>query len=820
MGPISKYVNLQELKLSRNKLSTLQGLGNLKRVVYIDASENELTELLDMSPPLSNVREANFANNAIRQISSKLENFQCLKVLSLDGNSLDTLDGIEALRRLEVLSAAGNSLTSCSGLSQLQCLRELDLSGNNISSIDGVGELGNLEVLKLSDNAVESLERMKSLTSLRKLDIQGNDLAILEEFCSLSQLGNLKELNIAGNPCCLAMWSRLYVIHLLPQLGMLDDSQVSAEEKIKALNMQGADIQSLEAIRTKYFPEGELDDGGNAIPPLSAQLKAYEGILDARQYFGSFDDKCKSMVIEGPVSFEDFCDTFMNLTGDPMELCRALYLWVNDVVNFPAGKYGSMSTTVPLFKDAALDALGPFEGTWAERVSQLFVKLCKGCELVAEIVNGFGRSPNSTVVAMKVPNHCWAAICIDDKWCLVDCVWQSFCVPPFAFFMQHFPLQRRWQLQASPNELTAFWEMPRYSADFALLGLEIEGSCQSNVAMNFGCKPYCFTLAVPEGLLVRTSLCDNEGKEVFWTSGASSSFHNVVGMADGLYKVKIYISPPKAGDFLLLVYAFPKSVGLGKDPLPAMSVKVSCLDVEKDEESIKYPLPCASERFSSGVCSLVAPLEEPMLAYAETDLKTRIPGAVRAWVTRGADASTSQGAIQQELIFSAEDGTFSGTFTPEDKENVYLSAAFDIDADAKPEHLLSFYPLNLSAVVVTERDAVLHSPLPDTEEAQRLARTFEMIDRDADGRINKADVLLAIRKHPEDVGRLFGFKSKVRQGPEMVAFETKFATLDVNQLGFLTLSDCATLLQKHEEEKEGEKEEEAAAEAAPASEEE
>ena len=95
MGPISKYVNLQELKLSRNKLSTLQGLGNLKRVVYIDASENELTELLDMSPPLSNVREANFANNAIRQISSKLENFQCLKVLSLDGNSLDTLDGIE-----------------------------------------------------------------------------------------------------------------------------------------------------------------------------------------------------------------------------------------------------------------------------------------------------------------------------------------------------------------------------------------------------------------------------------------------------------------------------------------------------------------------------------------------------------------------------------------------------------------------------------------------------------------------------------------------------------------------------------------------------
>ena len=43
VAPVSKYHHLQRLKLARNKLSTLKGLGSLNNVVYIDASDNELT---------------------------------------------------------------------------------------------------------------------------------------------------------------------------------------------------------------------------------------------------------------------------------------------------------------------------------------------------------------------------------------------------------------------------------------------------------------------------------------------------------------------------------------------------------------------------------------------------------------------------------------------------------------------------------------------------------------------------------------------------------------------------------------------------------
>ena len=72
-------------------------------------------------------------------------------------------------------------------------------------------------------------------------------------------------------------------------------------------------------------------------------------------------------------------------------------------------------------------------------------------------------------------------------------------------------LQRRWQLLPELKTKDDFWEMPRYSADFALLGLEIDGPIRSSVSLEVGSVPYSFTLDVPRGLIVRTELCDEEG---------------------------------------------------------------------------------------------------------------------------------------------------------------------------------------------------------------------------------------------------------------------------------------------------------------------
>ncbi len=47
--------------------------------------------------------------------------------------------------------------------------------------------------------------------------------------------------------------------------------------QVLAANMHGADAEGLRLIRRKYFPNGELDDGGGAIPPLAAGACAHRG---------------------------------------------------------------------------------------------------------------------------------------------------------------------------------------------------------------------------------------------------------------------------------------------------------------------------------------------------------------------------------------------------------------------------------------------------------------------------------------------------------------------------------------------------------------
>ena len=213
--------------------------------------------------------EANFRLNSIREIKTPLVSYQCLKVLNLDQNGLTSLEGLGALAKLQVLTASGNNLGSCGGLDSLSQLRVLDLSNNKIAGVAELSGLANLEILRLAQNVVESLTSADRLESLTVLDISDNKLRALEDFCSLSALHRLRDLRMEGNPCCLAMHSRLHVVKILTQLSVLDSAAVAAAEKIEAQNLHGADIDDLAAIRAEHFPSGELDDGGSAAPNSS-----------------------------------------------------------------------------------------------------------------------------------------------------------------------------------------------------------------------------------------------------------------------------------------------------------------------------------------------------------------------------------------------------------------------------------------------------------------------------------------------------------------------------------------------------------------------
>lgn len=154
-------------------------------------------------------------------------------------------------------------------------LRALRLDGNRLSSLAPLAPLTRLETLTVARNALCDLRGLNSHVRLRVLDVAGNALGRLEDVAALVQLPLLGELDLRANPLQLAMGARLHAVHLLPRVGVLDGVPVGAAERVAAGDMHGAHAAALRGVRARWFPQGELDDGGGAIPPAAAGARGH-----------------------------------------------------------------------------------------------------------------------------------------------------------------------------------------------------------------------------------------------------------------------------------------------------------------------------------------------------------------------------------------------------------------------------------------------------------------------------------------------------------------------------------------------------------------
>lgn len=62
------------------------------------------------------------------------------------------------------------------------------------------------------------------------------------------------------------------VFALCAQLQQLNGVEVAVVEKVDAANLVGGATDGLVAIRKQFFPNGELEDGGGAVPPTAAGI--------------------------------------------------------------------------------------------------------------------------------------------------------------------------------------------------------------------------------------------------------------------------------------------------------------------------------------------------------------------------------------------------------------------------------------------------------------------------------------------------------------------------------------------------------------------
>ena len=162
--------------------------------------------------------------------------------------------GLNACPALEVLGIMGCGVTKINGLEHNIKLRKLYLCNNNsdkkISRIENVAHLTNLEVLHLHNNYIEDTAGLQGLSNLKDLNLaanniriigagleslaqleclnlSGNDLADLNEVAALSHLPHLRDVAFGDPhhrscPLCLLNNYRVFAIHFLPQLEILD----------------------------------------------------------------------------------------------------------------------------------------------------------------------------------------------------------------------------------------------------------------------------------------------------------------------------------------------------------------------------------------------------------------------------------------------------------------------------------------------------------------------------------------------------------------------------------------------------------------------
>ena len=122
---------------------------------------------------LEKVRSLSLEGNQLTDVKG-LEKLTWLKELRLYDNKLTSVKGLEKLTQLKVLWLYGNKLTDVKSLEKLTELRELYLGNNQLTSVKGLEKLTQLTRLSLADNQLTDVKGLEKLTQFLTLSLQWN----------------------------------------------------------------------------------------------------------------------------------------------------------------------------------------------------------------------------------------------------------------------------------------------------------------------------------------------------------------------------------------------------------------------------------------------------------------------------------------------------------------------------------------------------------------------------------------------------------------------------------------------------------------------
>uniref|UniRef100_A0A8C5X476 SCRIB protein n=1 Tax=Malurus cyaneus samueli TaxID=2593467 RepID=A0A8C5X476_9PASS len=271
-------LGLGGLRLGLNRLQ-LAELGNLRRLVCLDVSENKLEQL-----PNENLLEC---------IPDGIGQLKQLSILKVDQNRLtDVTESIGDCENLSELILTENMLTALpKSLGKLAKLTNLNVDRNRLTALPAeIGGCANLNVLSLRDNRLSLLPpELANTTELHVLDVAGNRLQNLP--FALTNL-NLKALWLAENQSQPMLkfqteddektGEKVLTCYLLPQQPSPSLGKSLVDESWTDTNLNRVSV-----IQFLDEPKGDDDEEAGGLQrratPHPSELKVMKKVIEVRR---------------------------------------------------------------------------------------------------------------------------------------------------------------------------------------------------------------------------------------------------------------------------------------------------------------------------------------------------------------------------------------------------------------------------------------------------------------------------------------------------------------------------------------------------------
>ncbi|ORY96786.1 leucine-rich repeat-domain-containing protein [Syncephalastrum racemosum] len=159
----------------------------------------------------------------------------------------------------------------------------IDFTNNDLRVLGNFPRMPRLQNLLLTNNRINRIEPLDEfIPNLKSLILTNNAIQELGDLEPLVKCKRLHYLSLVDNPVTKKEYYRLYLIHKMPQLRVLDFSKVRDKERQEAAKLfetdgaENALSKSLGDTKTKTFEVGDgLEQAKNGnTPKLSAEEQA------------------------------------------------------------------------------------------------------------------------------------------------------------------------------------------------------------------------------------------------------------------------------------------------------------------------------------------------------------------------------------------------------------------------------------------------------------------------------------------------------------------------------------------------------------------